>query len=111
MLNEIRTPSYVYKMTQYREFYEGLQDQVFWEFNKSILNFGNAYELYEYGAYLYAHNSRVYNSLLPENLNKLRNLASESQWTFNTPSSGHSANAIAGKTLAGKMFSLLAHVS
>jgi hypothetical protein len=111
MIETINMPSYVSKMIQYEDFYQSLADQVFWDFDKSILNFANAYDLYEYAAYQYEHNKSIYNSLLPENLNKLRNLAFEQQWLFNTASGGSSVNAIAGKTLAGKMFSQLSHVS
>ena len=111
MQNAIRTPNFVYKMTQHEDFYEILQNQTFSNLQPSLLNFGNAYELYELAAYEYEHNQQVYNSLNPEDLVKLRNLASEQQWIFNTPKDGHSVNAVAGQTLAGKMYAQLASVS
>ncbi|EHK99038.1 hypothetical protein M7I_5123 [Glarea lozoyensis 74030] len=53
MLNEIRTPSYVYKMTQYRDFYEGLQDQVFWDWKdigrQNVLNTRAPYPIFGRG--------------------------------------------------------------
>jgi hypothetical protein len=107
----MRTPNYVYKMQTYEEFYANLTNEVFFELDPSVLNYGNAYELYEYAAYQYEHNKTIYNSLHTEDLAKLRNLASLQQWAFNTPDNGHSVDGIAGQTLAGKMLSLLAQVS
>jgi hypothetical protein len=111
MINTIQTPNYVYNMQLYEEFYDSLKNQVFVNLDPSVLNYANAYELYEYAAYQYEHNKSIYNSLHPEDLANLRNLASLQQWTFNTPTNGHSVDAIAGRTLAGKMLSVLAEVS
>lgn len=110
MLRILSSPAYVNKVFQFEDFYQSLANKVFWEFDESILNFANAWGLYEYAAYQYEHNKSVYNSLLPAEMAKLRNLASEQQWTFNTATGGNSVNAIAGKTLASKIFTQLSHV-
>ncbi|KAH8684624.1 histidine acid phosphatase-like protein [Tricladium varicosporioides] len=108
-VNTLASQSFTNIMTANEGFYQSLAPSVFWSFDPSIVNLGNAYTLYEYALFQYTHNKTVYESLSTANLTHLRTLASYQQWLFNTPPSAstNNVNAIAGQTLATHMFTQL----
>jgi len=92
-------------------FYESLNDSVFWDIGEDYLNYGNAYDLYEYALFESNHNTTLFSatSFTESDLAKLEVLASEQQWEFNTPTSGNTIGAIAGETLASKILQQFSH--
>ncbi|CZR52153.1 uncharacterized protein PAC_02030 [Phialocephala subalpina] len=92
-------------------FYESMNSTVFYGLPTEILNYGNAWELYEYALYQYNHNSTFYNSTVftLSDLERLYTLASAQQWTFNTPSQDSTIQAMAGRTLAAKVLEQFSH--
>ncbi|KAF4633022.1 hypothetical protein G7Y89_g5097 [Cudoniella acicularis] len=108
-VNTIEAQGFTSDMVATADFYQSLADSVFWDFDPSIINLANAYPLYEYALFEYNHNRSVYDTLSLANLTQLQNLASLQQWDFNTPTGGNTVNAIAGQTLATKVFTQFSH--
>jgi hypothetical protein len=92
-------------------FYESLGSSVFWAFDSSDLNYGNAWTLWEYAAFEYQHNQSIYNSnsFTTDDLDQLYNLASAQQWEFNTPDSTGTIKAMAGRTYASFVLQQFSH--
>ncbi|KAI5860391.1 phosphoglycerate mutase-like protein [Durotheca rogersii] len=95
-------------------FYESTWDQVFPNsLPRSMLNFDYAYDLYDYAQYAYVHDQAVRDALGPERLEVLHNFASIQQFDLNAnltasgARDGDMIRAIAGRTLAGRVVSLL----
>ncbi|KAH7410767.1 histidine acid phosphatase-like protein [Cadophora sp. MPI-SDFR-AT-0126] len=105
----IDTPGYVQQIEDTQTYYASLSNSVFPSLDSSTLNYGNALTIYESALYQYRHNSTIYNSptFTTDDLAILRNLASEQQWTFNTPNGTDTINAISGRTLAAKVIQKL----
>ena len=97
--------AYFDEIEQTANFYNSLNDTVFWNISEEYLNYGNAYDLYEYALYEANHNTTLYNSssFTTSQLAQLESLASQQQWQFNTPSAGTTVGAIAAQTLASKI--------
>lgn len=96
------------QMTTNQEFYQSMADTVFPKLDENIINYGNAFDIYEYALYEYNRNKTVYSALNnTNNIVKLRNLASAQQWYLNTAAGGNSINSIAGQSLAAKIFQQL----
>lgn len=85
------------------DFYNNLASSVFSGLASDVVNYYNAYELYEYALYQYNHNSTVYQSLQPSDLDQLYNLASEQQFEFNSPNAAGGISSITGQTFASKV--------
>ncbi|KAK0121118.1 hypothetical protein ONS96_011300 [Cadophora gregata f. sp. sojae] len=105
----VNTPAYVKKIEDTQTYYASLSNTVFHSLDSSTLNYGNALTIYESALYQYRHNSTIFNSpdFTTNDLATLRNLASEQQWTFNTPNGTNTINAIAGRTFAAKVIQKL----
>ncbi|KAG4432865.1 hypothetical protein IFR05_011639 [Cadophora sp. M221] len=105
----INTSAYVSKIQETQTYYSSLSSTVFPDRDSSTLNYANALEVYEGALYQYHHNSSIHNSqtFTTDDLAILRNLASEQQWTFNTPNGTDLINAIGGRTLAAKVLQKL----
>ncbi|KAM0131869.1 hypothetical protein ACHAP3_006611 [Botrytis cinerea] len=86
------------------EFYLSLANTFFAGIDSSLLNYGNAINLYYYALYQYNHNSSVYDMTNSFGLlETLNGFASEQAISFNTPSTGSSIQYIAGQTFASKI--------
>lgn len=115
--NEIAAVETLYTQTFTQEvqatssFYESLNGTVFYGLPTEILNYGNAWDLYEYALYQYNHNATFYNStdFTLSDLERLYALASAQQWTFNTPSQDSTVQAMSGRTLAAKVLEQFSH--
>jgi len=105
----IDTPAYVKKIEDTQTYYASLSSSVFPSLDSSTLNYANALTIYEAALYQYRHNSTIFNSptFTTDDLAILRNLASEQQWTFNTPNGTNTINAVSGRTLAAKIIQKL----
>ncbi|TVY35660.1 hypothetical protein LSUB1_G006321 [Lachnellula subtilissima] len=90
------------------DFYGELAQSVFSGLQSDSVNYDNAWDLYEYALYQNYHNQTVYDSLAPSDLDRLYSLASEQQWSYNTPNSGSYISSIAGQTMASKVIQQLA---
>lgn len=77
----------------------------------SIVNFDNAYALWEYASYQSIHNTTFQTpSLLSvSDLPTLFNLASEQQWAYLTPQVNSTVQSVAGATLASKVLQQFEH--
>ncbi|KAH6713822.1 histidine acid phosphatase-like protein [Leptodontidium sp. MPI-SDFR-AT-0119] len=108
-LKSVNTPAYVSKIQDTQAYYSSLSSTVFPDRDSSTLNYANALEVYEGALYQYNHNSSIHTSqtFTTDDLAILRNLASEQQWTFNTPNGTDLINAIGGRTLAAKVLQKL----
>jgi hypothetical protein len=79
----------------------------------SLVNYYNAFTLWEYANYQYIHNSTVYKSMAASDLQQLRDLASQHEFSINGNLTafglqpGDMIRAIAGRTYAGHVHSLL----
>ncbi|KAK4239272.1 histidine phosphatase superfamily [Achaetomium macrosporum] len=96
-------------------FYSSLWDKVFSEeFPRSEASFYNAYDLYDYAAYHWAHGTRTRSAMTSEDLERLRELAWKEQTLRYANISGPGgvqddlAHAIAGRTLASRITALFA---
>ncbi|EMR80547.1 hypothetical protein ACHAPC_001908 [Botrytis cinerea] len=86
------------------EFYLSLANTFFAGIDSSLLNYGNAINLYYYALYQYNHNSSIYDMTNSFGLlETLNGFASEQAISFNTPSTGSSIQYIAGQTFASKI--------
>jgi hypothetical protein len=87
------------------DFYQSFSHGIFWDFDRSTLNYANAWELYEYALYQYNHNvSADFNATFTyDDLSQFQSLASQQQFGWNTPTSNSTTNAMAGRTLASKV--------
>ncbi|TGO82075.1 hypothetical protein BPOR_0928g00020 [Botrytis porri] len=98
------SPSSASMVASTDEFYLSLANTFFAGIDNSLLNYGNAINLYYYALYQYNHNNSIYgmtNSFgLLETLN---GIASEQAISFNTPSTGPGIQYIAGQTFASKI--------
>lgn len=92
-------------------FYTSLNASVFSDLPIDILNYGNAWELYDLALFQYNHNTTLYNSsaFTENDLELLYTFASAQQWTFNTPSDNTTIQAMAGRTLASKVLEQFSH--
>jgi hypothetical protein len=72
---------------------------VFWGIASDVINYLNAYELYEYAFYQYNHNKTVFDTLDQADLTQLFHLASQQQVEFNSPNIAGDVSSIAGQTL------------
>ncbi|KAH7346515.1 histidine acid phosphatase-like protein [Rhexocercosporidium sp. MPI-PUGE-AT-0058] len=108
-VKSISTPAYVSKMQETQTYYSSLSSTVFPDRDSSTLNYANALEVYEGALYQYHHNTSIQTSqaFTTDDLAILRTLASEQQWTFNTPNGTDLINAIGGRTLAAKILQKL----
>ncbi|KAJ8063249.1 hypothetical protein OCU04_008480 [Sclerotinia nivalis] len=85
-------------------FYLSLANTFFAGIYTSMINYGNAIDLYYHALYQYNHNSSI--SDMPNSFGLLQTLngfASEQAISFNTPSAGSSIQYIAGQTFASKI--------
>ncbi|CAD6446951.1 d8dca34b-a0a4-45cb-ae96-471e5151b4db [Sclerotinia trifoliorum] len=85
-------------------FYLSLANTFFAGIDTSMINYGNAIDLYYHALYQYNHNSSIAD--MPNSLGLLQTLngfASEQAISFNTPSTGSSIQYIAGQTFASKI--------
>lgn len=91
-------------------FYTSLSNSVFKNMPIDILNYGNAWDLYEYALFEYMH-TNVTNAtdFTVSDLELLNAYASDQQWTFNTPSGISTIQAMAGRTLASKVLEQFSH--
>jgi hypothetical protein len=103
--------AYVQEIESTNAFYQSLGSSVFWAFDPSDLNYGNAWTLWEYAAFEYQHNESIYNSdaFTADDLSQLYNLASAQQWGFNTPDSSGTVKAMAGRTFASYVLQQFSH--
>ncbi len=101
-LDSLSSPAFVQEEEATSAFYESLGNSIFWAFDPSDLNYGNAWTLWEYAAFQYQHNKSIYDSqsFTSNDLDQLFSLASAQQWSFNTPDSNGTLKAMAGRTLA-----------
>ncbi len=97
-----------------RPFYTGLQTSTLnGVLPDSSVSFYNAYGIFDYANYGHNHNSSIRGSLSREDLQKLRSLADQKQFALNADltasgkSRGDRIRAIAGRTLAGRILSLM----
>ncbi|KAL2256361.1 hypothetical protein VTK26DRAFT_1786 [Humicola hyalothermophila] len=94
----------------HKPLYSSLWDRVFYDaFPRSRTNFQNAYSLYEYAAFRWRHGDEAQTVMTPEELVKLRLLASAEQRLRHanlSAFSGDGVHAIAGRTLAAKVSDL-----
>jgi hypothetical protein len=80
---------------------------------QSLVNYYNAYDLWEYANYLYTHDMKVFENLNPADLQELRVLASQQEFARNGNLSasgltaGDRIRTIAGQTYAAHVLSLL----
>ncbi|KAF5868374.1 putative histidine acid protein [Botrytis fragariae] len=98
------SPSSTSMMASSDEFYLSLANTFFAGIDNSLLNYGNAINLYYYALYQYNHNSSIYDMTNSFGLlETLNGFASEQAISFNTPSTGSSIQYIAGQTFASKI--------
>ncbi|RDW66023.1 hypothetical protein BP6252_09658 [Coleophoma cylindrospora] len=91
-------------------FYTSLQSSVFSDFDASIVNYANAYSLYEYALYQSIHNQSAAQALSASDLETLYLYASTQQYSTNSgPNDGSSIQTIAGATIAGKVLEMFGH--
>lgn len=91
-------------MDSTEEFYLSLANTFFAGIDSSMLNYGNAINLYYYALYQYNHNSSIYNMTNAFGLlETLNGFASEQAISFNTPSTGSTIQYISGQTFASKI--------
>jgi len=107
-IHTLASSDFVSQTVANEDFYGNLTDSIFSGLESDIVNYANAWELYEYALFQYYHNKTIYNSLAPSDLTKLYILASEQQWAYNAPSSEAYINSIAGQTFASKVVQQLA---
>ncbi|KAL2069643.1 hypothetical protein VTL71DRAFT_14322 [Oculimacula yallundae] len=108
-VKSLSSPAYVDKIKDTQTYYSSFTSEVFPDRDESTINYANAWEVYEGALYAYRHNSTIHNSstFTVEDLAILRSLASEQQWTFNTPMGSDLINAVSGRTLAAKILQKL----
>ncbi|KAF7915239.1 hypothetical protein BELL_1056g00020 [Botrytis elliptica] len=98
------SPSSTSMMASTDEFYLSLANTFFAGIDNSLLNYGNAINLYYYALYQYNHNSSIYDMTNSFGLlETLNGFASEQAISFNSPSTGSSIQYIAGQTFASKI--------
>lgn len=109
-LDTLVSSEFVSKSVANEDFYGNFTTTVFSDLKPDIVNYGNAWDIYEYALYEYSHNQTVYDSLAPSDLAKLYELASEQQWSLNTgaPNSAAYINSISGQTMGSKIVQQLA---
>jgi hypothetical protein len=79
----------------------------------SQVTFCNAYTLYDYASFQYTHNLSIAKNVDPSSMAELRYLASSQQYSLNGDLSasglvsGDEIRAVAGRTFAGKVLSIL----
>ncbi|OTB14726.1 hypothetical protein K445DRAFT_367409 [Daldinia sp. EC12] len=102
----------MYNSTSY--FYERTWEEVFPDtLPNTMLNYGYAYDLYDYAQYAYDHDESVHEALNEDRLAVLRSLANRQQFDLNGNLSasgsqqGDMIQAIAGRTLAAKVVTQL----
>ncbi|KAG4222088.1 hypothetical protein PC116_g29437, partial [Phytophthora cactorum] len=102
----------MYNSTSY--FYERTWEEVFPDtLPNTMLNYGYAYDLYDYAQYAYDHDESVHEALNGDRLAVLRSLANRQQFDLNGNLSasgsqqGDMIRAIAGRTLAAKVVTQL----
>lgn len=103
--------AYTRKIEDTLDYYQSLHERVFPDVDMGALNYRNAYDIYEAALYAYKHNQSIQDStsFTTEDLRILRNLASEQQWSLNTPNGTDTINAIAGTTLSSRVLQQFAH--
>lgn len=107
----LSSPAYTNELESTQAFYQSLGSSVFWDFDPLDLNYYNAWDLWEYAAFEYAHNDTLVNSqtFTTDDLDQLFNLASSQQWLFNTPDSTGTLRAMAGRTYASYVLQQFSH--
>ena len=106
----LASESYGYELGNTSAFYDSIASTVFSGLSPAIVNYYNAYELYEYALYQYNHNETVYNNMDISTLSTLQTLASQQQMEMNTPNSIGAISSIAGQTLAAKVLAQFEHI-
>lgn len=103
--------SFIQEVQNTETFYTSLNGSVFQGLPIDILNYGNAWDLYDYALFEYNHNSTIFNNsdFTAADLEILYSLASAQQLKFNTPSGGTTIQAMAGRTLASKVLEQFSH--
>ncbi|KAG0651236.1 hypothetical protein D0Z07_1889 [Hyphodiscus hymeniophilus] len=104
---ELESTSYATQTAATTEFYQSLASTVFWEYDPSIVDYENAWILYEYALYQYNHNTSQ--PISSEDLSQLYNLASQQQFDLNSPNTFGTIPSIAGATLASAVLQQLQH--
>lgn len=102
-VDTLSSDAYEFQVANTSSFYNNLSSTVFAGLSPAIVNYYNAYELYEYALYQYNHNSSASQALDVGTLSRLQNLASQQQFETNTPNSEGTIAAIAGNTFAAKV--------
>ncbi|KAL3421544.1 histidine acid phosphatase [Phlyctema vagabunda] len=97
---------YMQMFQESNDFYTSLESSVFSTLDPSIVNYANAYQLYEYALYETNHNSSVASTLTDSEVRTLQKYASEEQFTLNSGNASQ-INTLAGSTLAAKMVEML----
>ncbi|KUJ22936.1 histidine acid phosphatase-like protein [Mollisia scopiformis] len=102
---------FIQEVENTESFYTALNSSIFSGLPIDILNYGNAWDLYEYALFEYTHNGTIANSseFTTTDLELLYSLASAQQWTFNTPSEDATIQAMAGRTYASKVLEQFSH--
>jgi hypothetical protein len=106
-------PAYAIRMAEVQDFYDSLADTIFYHIDHSLVNYRYAYQLYEYGQYVYNHNYTLYNSstFSSEDLKRLYTLASEQQFGLNSPNNYGTVPAISASTLASRVLQQFNHIT
>lgn len=106
-VEQLESLSFSGQIAATQPFYDSLASTLFWDYDPSIVNFGNAWILYEYALYQYNHNRS--NPVSSSDLSQLYNLASQQQFELNTPDSLTTIPSIAGQTLASAVLQQFQH--
>ncbi|XMA17212.1 hypothetical protein WAI453_010003 [Rhynchosporium graminicola] len=109
VIETIISPAYANRIEDTQTYYSSFTDLVFPDRDSSTINYAYAWEVYEGALYQYKHNTTIQNStsFTADDLAILRSLASEQQWTFNTPHTDDLINAVSGRTFAAKVLQRL----
>lgn len=110
-LETLTTPENIVEIESTEQFYQSFNNSVFWDFSTDVLNYGNAWSLWEYAAFEYTHNASIYNSqdFSVSDLAELFSYASAQQWTYNTPDATGMLKAMAGRTFSSYVLQQFSH--
>ncbi|ESZ92838.1 hypothetical protein SBOR_6775 [Sclerotinia borealis F-4128] len=98
------SPNATSLMTSTQDFYLSLANTFFSGIDSSMLNYGNAIDLYYYALYQYNHNISIFSMTNAFGLlQTLNEFASEQAVSFNTPSATSNIQSISGQTFGSKM--------
>jgi hypothetical protein len=106
-IEELESPAYAGQIAATQSFYDSLAPTVFWDYDASLIHYGNAWVLYEYALYQYNHNRS--NPISSEALSQLYSLASQQQFELNSPNTFGTIPSIAGQTFASVVLQQFSH--